>query len=219
VITQQPGYVLTIYSPTASCDVGAISISGPTATNFDQTQTWTGSSTCGQCHLPPGYAPPCQTNVAATYTGVAGSRGGAFSTYLLSPSEVAGSATHVAAVQFCYGAGAATAGSGKSAQSASMTINDVKLYGLDEPATPTNDGNGPPYAHNLLIDAPLHLTGGSNCQTVTPSAPVAIDSSEYLMFQVFALFSATAGDFSSGSQANTASVPLTLGRITVTYSP
>jgi hypothetical protein len=135
-----------------------------------------------------------------------------------------GSAAHLASVEFCYGAGTGTAGSGNQKQTASMTITEATVYELNEPAAATAGGGAPPYAHKQLLDETLDLTNGSNCQTVKPAAPPSIDPSGYLLFQLFATFNASAGyhdpsDNYIQSPLNTASAPLTLGRITVTYSP
>jgi hypothetical protein len=125
-------------------------------------------------------------------------------------------------VEFCYGAGTGTAGTGSEEQTASMTITEAVVYELDEKTAAATDGGSPPYTTTTLIDTPLSLSGGSNCQTVTPSAAAPIDPSGYLMLRVFSTFSASAGYADPGenyAQPFVASASLSLGRITTTYGP
>jgi hypothetical protein len=217
VLTDAPGYTDTTLSQT-SCAAGSVGLAASGPAPFEQTQSWSGSSNCASGNG--------QSTGSTLFraTGIAASQSQVFSTYLLSPSQVDGGASHLASIQFCYGAGSATAGTGAEAQSASIKFTQAEVYEIDEPTAATAGGGAPPYKHELLMNVPLNVSGGSNCQTVAPPSPAAIDPSGYLLFQLFATFSATAGSYEPAnsypqSQANTATVALTLGRLTTTYSP
>jgi len=145
-----------------------------------------------------------------------------FSTYLLSPSQLDGSGADLASVQFCYGVGTVTAGSGAEAQTGTMKITQAVVSELDENAAASSGSGAPPYVKTTLLSDPLDLTDGSNCQTLTPSSPAAINSSGYLQLTISAAFTATAGYANPNNnyvQSYVAEAPLTLGRITATYSP
>jgi hypothetical protein len=217
VLTDAPAYTGVTLSQT-SCDAGSVALTASGPASFEQTQSWSGSSNCAKGN---GYS---TGSTLFRATGIAASESQVFSTYLLSPSQVDGSASHLDSIQFCYGAGSATAGTGAEAQSASFKFTQAEVYEIDEPAAATAGGGAPPYKHELLMNAPLSLSGSSNCQTVAPPSPPAIDSSGYLLFQLFVTFSATAGSWEPANsypqaQANTATAALTLGRLTTTYSP
>jgi hypothetical protein len=218
VFVQPPAYAIgnEALSP-ASCSTGTNGFGGSGApTQYDQTQAWSGSSDCASGN---GYA---TTNLNYRATGVPVSDSATFTTYLQTPSQVDGSASDLDSVQFCYGDANDTAGTGTEAQTATMTINRAQVYEIDEPAVATAGGGAPPYAHELLLNDVLSLAGGSNCATVKPASTAKIDPSGYLMFRIFAAFTATKGYYANSyyaTQAYTAVTPLTLGRITTTYGP
>jgi hypothetical protein len=103
-----------------------------------------------------------------------------------------------------------------------MKITNAAVSELDENAVASSGSGAPPYAATPLFSQALALAGGSNCQTVTPSAAAPINPSGYLMLTITATFSSTAGyaDPSDNyGQTYVAQAPLSLGRITTTYSP
>jgi hypothetical protein len=210
VLTQSPGYTYVTATESPGCAANTSASAGPTGTPVDdELESFSGSSTCAKT-ISGGLA-----GVAATVTGTE-------STYLLSPSRVNGSAENLSSVEFCYGAGTGTAGTGSKEQTASMTITRATVTELDEKTAASTGGGAPPYSSTTLIDTALNLSGGSNCQTLTPSAAAPIDPSGYLMLRVYSTFSASAGyaDPSENyAQTLIASASLTLGRITTTYSP
>jgi hypothetical protein len=214
VFVQPPAYTIGDVVST-SCDSGADAINEGAAGQFDQTQYWAGGSNCATGPDPGtgNYVP----------TGIAASVSATFTTYLQTPSQLAGSAQDLDSVQFCYGDANDTAGTGSEAQSATMMITRAQAYEIDEPAVATAGGGAPPYTHELLLNDPLDLANGSNCATVKPTSTANIDPSGYLMFRIFAVFSATKGTYApasyTGTQQYTAITPLTLGRITTTYGP
>jgi hypothetical protein len=169
-----------------------------------------------------GYSNCASAPSSNTLKGTAASETAAFTTYLFSPSQVDGSAQHLSSVQFCYGAGTGTAGSGTEKQTTSMTITQALVYEFDEHTAASSGTGGPPYANATLLNASPNLKNGSNCATVKPSSPAAIDPSGYLMFRLIVKLSASAGyadPAQNYAQPYVASAPLELGRLTVTYSP
>jgi hypothetical protein len=131
-------------------------------------------------------------------------------TYLLSPSQISGSASHLSSVQFCYG----TATSRDPSSSTSMTIDNAAVVEFTEPATSsTGNYNAPTYTITNLISQPLSLTNQSGCQTVSASTPPAIVPGSYLKLEVGVSWKLAA----EGSTAP--QVTLTLGRVSTTYSP
>jgi hypothetical protein len=215
VFVQPPAYAIGNVVST-SCDSGADGINGSGAPGeFDQTQSWSGASNCATGPYPGTgqYVP----------TGIATSVSATFTTYLQTPSQVDGSASNLDSVQFCYGDANDTAGTGSEAQSATMTITRAQAYEIDEPAVATAGGGAPPYQHELFLNDSLNLAGGSNCAAVKPSSTAPVDPSGYLMFRIFAVFTATKGTYKpasyTGTQVYTAETPLTLGRITTTFGP
>lgn len=218
VFVQPPAYAIgnEALSP-ASCSTGTNGFGGSGApSQYDQTQAWSASSDCATGN---GYSTG-DLNYRAT--GVPASDSATFTTYLQTPSQVDGSPSDLDSVQFCYGDSNDTAGTGTEAQTATMTINRAQVYEIDEPAVATAGGGAPPYAHELLLNDALNLVGGSNCATVKPASTAKVDPSGYLMFRIFAAFTATKGYYANSyyaTQAYTAVTPLTLGRITTTYGP
>lgn len=218
VFVQPPAYAMTNLGST-SCSSGADGINGSGApSEWDQTQAWSASSNCAKGN---GYQTD-DLNYRAT--GIAATVSAVFLTYLQTPSQVDGTASKLDSVQFCYGDGNDTAGTGSEAQSSTMTITQAQVYEIDEPTVPSSGSGAPPYKHELLLNDSLNLTGGSNCATVKPASTATVDPAGYLLFQIFATFKATAGSYEPpndyyATQAYTAVSPLTLGRITTTYGP
>jgi hypothetical protein len=137
---------------------------------------------------------------------------------------VDGATSTLDSVQFCYGDGNDTAGTGAEAQTATMTITQAQVYEIDEPTVASTGSGAPAYKHELLLNDPVDLAGSSNCATVKPASTVAVDPAGYLLFQIYASFKATKGSYEPANdyyatQAYTATAPLTLGRITTTYGP
>jgi hypothetical protein len=145
-------------------------------------------------------------------------------TALLSPSEVAGSATHVSSVQFCYGVYKNT--NPLASFPSTISITSATVQEDDEPnaaatAAPsppavTTTPEAAPYAPPVpLISASFSpvLSGGYGCRTLAPSTPPAISSSGYLSLVLTVQFSAGAwsGAYPEGT--------ISLGRVTTTYSP
>jgi hypothetical protein len=138
---------------------------------------------------------------------------GTAATYLLSPSQISGSASHLSSVQFCYG----TATSRLPSSSTSMTITGASVIEFTEPATSsTGSYNAPAYTMTNLINQPLSLTNQAGCQTLSASPPPVIAPDGYLKIEVQVSWKEAAFD-SGTSQAP--QVTLTLGRVSTTYSP
>jgi hypothetical protein len=215
VLTQAPAYAGSSVTATTCSGLDSGGRFGSVAvSSWEQTQSWSATSNCATGNGEP------PTSTLYKETGIAYTDNEVFLTYLLSPSEVDGSATHLASVQFCYGVGGTTAGSGSEAQTDTMTITRANVYEIDEPAAASAGTGAPPYKHELLADKTFSLSSGNNCATLKPPTPAAIDSAGYLLFQVFVTFHASAGYWpSTAGQVNTAAGHLTLGRITTTYSP
>jgi hypothetical protein len=191
VLTQSPAFTI---SPG-----GTIDLSGGTLSAGDEQQGWTAGSTA------PPSAPTTQTDT--------------FVTYLLSPSEIAGGGTHLASVQFCYGAFANT--DAAYAEPAGITITHATVYENTEPATSgTTPVGAPPYSSPTpLVDASLSLTGGYGCKTLTPATPPAIAAGGYLSLDVTASFSSEGYYHPGASSYEYPSAPIYFGRVTTTYSP
>jgi hypothetical protein len=214
VLTQAPAYAGSSVTATSCSGLYSGGAFGSVAvSSFEQTQSWSATSNCATGNGEP------PTSTLYKETGIAYTDNEVFLTYLLSPSEVDGSATHLASVQFCYGVGGTTAGSGSEAQTDTMTITQANAYEIDEPAAASAGSGAPSYKHELLANNSYSLSSGDNCATLKPPTPAAIDSAGYLLFQVFVTFHASAGDWGSSGQVDTAAGHLTLGRITTTYSP
>jgi hypothetical protein len=140
-----------------------------------------------------------------------------FVTYLLSPSKVAGSAEHLASVEFCYGAFANTNAAYPEKAAISITHATVDEYTESATAGTTPVG-APPYSAVPLIDTALTVPAGYGCQTLTPPTPPEIDPSGYLELSVTASFS-SGGYYQNGSNYQYPVAPMYLGSVTTTYSP
>jgi hypothetical protein len=138
-----------------------------------------------------------------------------FETFLLSPSELDGSADHISSVDFCYGIQDSTLGN------ATLSISRLTVIELMEPDGPAN-GAQPVYASPpaTVFDQPVDLvgsaTGQTDCVKVAASgSPAAIAPGGYLALKVQLSFVApTAPKSYSYNQGW-----VYFGRVTTTYSP
>lgn len=139
-----------------------------------------------------------------------------FRMYLLSPSALDGSATHLASVNFCYGLQNSSLG---PSHDANVSITGATVVEYDEPGGTNAGGPTPVYSTpaatllNVPLDITTNSTGESSCQTVTATTPQPISSTGYLGLVITASFTApTAGTAPYQGW-------LYFGRVTTTYSP
>jgi hypothetical protein len=138
-----------------------------------------------------------------------------FRMYLLSPSALDGSATHLASVNFCYGLQDSSLG---ASHDGNVSITGATVVEYEEPGG-TNTGPTPAYSTPAatLLNVPLNITtnstGDNSCQTVTAATPQTISSTGYLALEITASFTApTAGTAPYQGW-------LYFGRVTTTYAP
>jgi hypothetical protein len=157
-----------------------------------------------------------------TFTTVTTPETATFRTYLLSPSQLAGSADHLASVDFCYGLQNSSLG---AAQPASLSITHATVSEFTEPDAPTSSGTPnaatPVYSTSRLIDQPLSINGtaagSSTCQTITPQTPPAIVPGGYLALDVQASFTAPSAPATSNGHPYQGW--LYFGRVSTSFSP
>jgi hypothetical protein len=143
----------------------------------------------------------------AANTAVTGSA--TLATYLLSPSQISGSASHLSSVQFCYG----TATSRVPSAATAMTIDNATVVEFTEPATSsTGTYAAPTYTTANLIDQALSLTSQAGCQTVSAATPATITPGGYLKLEVHVSWKL------AGASGPDPQVTLELGRVSATYS-
>jgi hypothetical protein len=139
-----------------------------------------------------------------------------FRMYLLSPSALDGSATHLASVNFCYGLQDSSLG---PSHDANVSITGATVVEYDEPGGAPTSGPIPVYTtpDATLLSAQLNITtnstGDSSCQTVSAATPQAISSTGYLALEITASFTAP----TSGTPVYQGW--LYFGRVTTTYAP
>jgi hypothetical protein len=131
--------------------------------------------------------------------------------FVFAPDEMNGSTPHVASVQFCYGM------QSNSTDTVAIVGAAMSEYQEIDSTAPSATGTPPGYSTSTLFSQPISgLTGTSagvsGCDTVTPSTAPAVDPGSLLAFDVTFRYTTTLDDDDSGIQ-------VTLGRITVTYSP
>ena len=182
--------------------------------SWEQTQSWSATSNCAKGNGEP------PTSTLYKETGIASTENEVFMTYLLSPSEVDGSATHLASVQFCYGVGGTTAGSGSEAQTDTMTITQANVYEIDEPAAASAGSGAPPYTARAACEQLVQPQQRQQLRDPEAADPgcdrlcglPAVPGLRHVPRGRWILGCST-------GQVSTAAGHLTLGRITTTYSP
>ena len=143
---------------------------------------------------------------------------------LLSPSQLTGEPQSLDSVEFCYGEVDNSNPGAPSSDSASLAITSAAVQELEEPVTSgpappltpvTNTTpEAPPYSPAVsLIDTDFNLNNAYGCETVTPSAPAAIEETGYL--ELVLTLSFTASPYIG--TGNYPDATLSLGRVTATY--
>ena len=138
---------------------------------------------------------------------------------LLSPSQLAGTASGLASVQFCWGI-VDTAGAG----TADISITNASVVEHTEaavntatvPVQPpaTNADEAPGYVRTPLINDPENITSGAGCTMVQTSITPAIAPGGYLQL----VLTVTVSGAPENSTATWPQATLSLGRISTTYT-
>jgi hypothetical protein len=143
---------------------------------------------------------------------------------LLSPGQLPGGVQNFDSVEFCYGEVDNSNPGAPSSDSASLAITSAAVEELEEPVTngttppvtpvTNTTPEAPPYSPPVsLTNTDFNLNNAYGCETVTPSAPAAIDPTGYL--ELVLSLSFTASPYSG--IGNFPDATLSLGRVTVTY--
>jgi hypothetical protein len=145
---------------------------------------------------------------------------GSFDMPLLSPSSLAGAASHISSVQFCIDTGPQTDGS-LPPGAAAVTVTAASVYELTESAaTAAGNSTGPP-----AYSAPAKLLGAtytgettkSDCLSVSGSPAPSITPGGYLELRVDVTYTAAAPPNGMNNEEPTNFV--WFGRVSTTYTP
>ena len=189
-LTQQPGYALL----PGSISNNTVGVNGqstdPYADEWQQANVYSYSQVSSQ----------------ATLT---------FRTYLLSPSEIAGSAMHLRSVDFCFGLQDSTLG---AAQPAYLTLTHALVREFVEPNATSAHGPTPVYSPLVLVNTALSIstnaTGETSCKTITPATAPLVRPGGYLVLDLQVGFVAPNKPNGTPFQGW-----VDFGRLTTTYSP